>query len=183
MTGENRMNNKKEIRKKYRALRDQMDPASVLALSARICENIRSLEAFQNADYIYAYYPLGNEADIRPVIEEAWRLGKKTAFPKVFGDDMRFFQIDDFSHLHPGTFGVMEPEEDHPVNWKDVLVLVPGVAFDLKGNRMGFGKGYYDRYLKELPGAVTVGVAYGLQIADCIPTEDTDIRLDVIVTD
>lgn len=177
------INSKKEIRKKYKTMRDQMDQREVRTLSERICEHIINLDDFSKAEYIYAYYPLGNEADIRAAVEEAWRLGKRVAFPKVFGDEMRFFEIDDFSHLHPGTFGVMEPEENQPADWQQVLILVPGVAFDMTGNRMGFGKGYYDRYLEQMPEAVTVGIAYGLQIAEYIPTEPTDVRLNYVVTE
>ncbi len=177
------MMSKKEIRKKYKELRERMSLSEVKKLSGQICENLQESSLFSEAQYIYAYYPLGNEADIRPVIETAWRDGKRVAFPKVFGETMRFFEVKSFGQLFPGTFGVMEPEESCPVDWEKPLVFTPGVAFDRKGNRMGFGKGYYDRYFESRPGAVMVGVAYELQVSDEIPIDRYDRALDGIVTE
>lgn len=174
---------KREIRKKYKTARHQMEQRQVSALSQEICKHIIESSIFQSAGHIFAYYPLGNEADVRPVVKAAWRMGKHVAFPKVFGDVMRYFEISDFSQLHPGTFGVMEPEETCPVDWNHALVLTPGVAFDQKGNRMGFGKGYYDKYLAKFPECITIGVSYGLQLAEQIPVEVTDIPLDYMVTE
>lgn len=174
---------KREIRKQYKNLREQMSGEKVIKLSGQICRNLLESDLFFEAQYIYAYYPLGNEADIRPVIEAAWKDGKRVAFPKVFGDTMRFFEIKNFYQLSPGTFGVMEPEESCPVDWESPLVLTPGVAFDRSGNRMGFGKGYYDRYFGDRPEAVMLGVAYELQIAEKIPVSRYDRTLHGVVTE
>lgn len=174
---------KREIRKRYKIAREQMTQQQVEALSERICKHIISSSIFQSEEYICVYYPLGNEADVRQVAEAAWEMRKRVAFPKVFGDVMRYFEISDFSQLHPGTFGVMEPEEMRPVTWDHALILTPGVAFDKRGNRMGFGKGYYDKYLAKFPECITVGVSYELQLAEEIPVEVTDIPLDYMVTE
>lgn len=174
---------KSGIRKKYKALRGQMDSRRVSVLSGEISKHIMESGIFQSAEYMYAYYPLGNEADVRPVVEAALEMGKHVAFPKVSGEVMDFFEIRDFSRLHPGAFGIMEPEGDCPVYWCHALVLTPGIAFDKNGNRMGYGKGYYDRYLAEYPECVTVGVAYGLQLTPRLPAEETDVPLDYIATE
>ena len=174
---------KQKIRKKYKKLREQMLADQVKTASAKVCERILNADLYQNARCIYAYYPLGNEVDIRAVAEDALRSGKRVAFPKVFGETMRFFEVKGLEQLAPGTFGVMEPEEDLPADWETPLVLTPGVAFDRDGNRMGYGKGYYDRYFAERSGAVMIGVAYELQIAERIPVGLYDRGLDGIVTE
>lgn len=174
---------KKKIRKYYKEKRDHLSAEQVNSYSEDICKHVIQLQVFRKTEYIFAYYPLGNEADIRAIIEKAWSLGKRVAFPKVFGDMMRFFEISDFSSLHSGTFGVMEPEEKNPVSWSTPLVLVPGVAFDLNGGRMGFGKGYYDKYLASIPTCITMGISYDFQITDELPMEPTDVALDYIISE
>lgn len=174
---------KREIRKKYKTARNQMNEQQVSVLSEKICKYVMESDIFQCAEYILAYYPLGNEADVRRIVETAWEMGKHVAFPKVFGDSMAYFETRDFSELHPGTFGVMEPEETKEVSWEQALILTPGVAFDRNGNRMGFGKGYYDKYLSGYPECVTIGVAYDMQMAEEIPVEETDVPLDFMVTE
>lgn len=174
---------KQELRKKYKELRGQMKPEEVKSLSGLICRNLMESHLFLDTQYIYAYYPLGNEVDICPVIEEAWKLEKRVAFPKVFGDEMFFFEIKDFHQLSEGSFGVMEPEESCPVDWEKPLVLTPGVAFDRNGNRMGYGKGYYDRYFGARPAAFMIGVAYEWQVAEKIPAGAYDRAMDGMVTE
>ncbi|MCD8230819.1 MAG: 5-formyltetrahydrofolate cyclo-ligase [Clostridiales bacterium] len=182
---------KQEIRKFYKQLRNDMEREQVASLSSEICRHILESPLFQTAEYIYAYYPLGNEADIRPVAEEAWKRGKQVAFPKVFGDEMCYFEVGDFSQLVEGTFGVMEPlpvndgGTARPVDWRrlDTLVLTPGVAFDRHGNRMGFGKGYYDRHFAERNRYIMLGVAYELQVSKELPTGEFDVALSYIVTE
>lgn len=174
---------KKELRRQFKEARDRMYSGQAAALSEMICGHVISSPAFVRAERVFAYYPLGNEVDVRDIVREAWRQGKQVAFPKVFGNEMSFFEIGDFQKLHPGTFGVMEPEETCPADWSTGLMLVPGVAFDRGGNRMGFGKGYYDRYLARHPGCICLGMAYELQVADRIPTEETDVPLHCLVTE
>ncbi len=180
-------------------------------LSAQITAHLIDSALFRGAQYLYAYYPLGNEADVRLAAQTAWQEGKRVAFPKVSGDAMRFFEVTGFGQLAEGTFGVMEPVETAgalPAGWqKDLLVLVPGVAFDRQGNRIGYGKGYYDRYFAEYaaasPGATQydaassgvtqydaassgvtlVGVAYESQVADCLPAKPYDLTVSYLVTE
>lgn len=177
--------NKKEIRTQVLSLRNRMSAQEIAVLSAEICRRIQAENCFLKTQWLFAYHPLGKEVDIRPLIREAWRQNKQVAFPKVCGENMDFFAVKDFSELQPGCFGVMEPKGNElPVTPQaGTMVLVPGVAFDLSGNRMGFGKGYYDRYLAKYSGYTALGVAYERQVADSIPAEETDIRMHALATE
>ncbi|MCI6538369.1 5-formyltetrahydrofolate cyclo-ligase [uncultured Eubacterium sp.] len=177
------MTEKQQIRKKYKTLRNEMSSDEVREKSDQICKNIISSEVFQKAEKILAYAPLGNEADIRFAIEAGWKQNKRIAFPKVFGDTMKYFEVSDFSELEEGTFHVMEPKEERPADWADALVLVPGVAFDRKKKRMGYGKGYYDRYFAGKADCVKLGIAYELQVAEQLPTEENDLPMEYLVTE
>ncbi|MCD8208106.1 MAG: 5-formyltetrahydrofolate cyclo-ligase [Bacteroidales bacterium] len=195
--------NKESVRNAYREKRDAMDRGQVETLSSKICAHLTASDLFAQAEYLYAYAPLGNEADIRPAVEAAWQQGKRIAFPKVFGEEMRFFEVTDFAQLEEGAFGIMEPSETAgavPVDWRvsenrcggegsdapaePLLVLVPGVAFDHSGHRLGFGKGYYDRHFaacgKE---TMLLGVAYAFQIAEALPVELHDLRVSHLLTE
>ncbi len=194
---------KEDVRNAYREKRDEMPPAQAADLSARICAHLTASDFFARAEYLYAYAPLGNEADIRPAVEAAWHEGKRVAFPKVFGEEMRFFAVTDFAQLTEGAFGIREPSEEAgavPVDWrapenrcgengsdaptKPLLVLVPGVAFDRSGHRLGFGKGYYDRHFAACGSAATLlGVAYAFQIAEALPAEPHDLRVSHLLTE
>lgn len=180
---EKKRKEKQELRREFKKRRVDMTAEEVSSLSEKICAHILRDPLFMEAEYILAYHPLGNEADIRQVVKEAWKQKKHVAFPKVFGDEMRFFEVESFAQLHPGCFGVMEPEETHPAEWENALMLTPGVAFDRNGGRMGFGKGYYDRYLSKYPECTTLGVSYELQVAEQIPTEPLDVPLAYLVTE
>lgn len=96
---------------------------------------------------------------------------------------MNYFEVGDFSELEEGAFHVMEPQESRPADWEDALVLVPGVAFDRKKNRMGYGKGYYDRYFAGKTDCVRLGIAYELQVAEQLPTEENDLPMEYLVTE
>lgn len=177
---------KKEFRDQYKNLRNHMPPEQVQDLSQRICRGILESNVYRKAERIYAYYPLGNEADIRPVIADAWAQGKRVALPRVNGREMSYFEIHDFSELKSGAFGVMEPDperKESSVEWPRALVLTPGVAFDRSGNRMGYGGGYYDRYFGHRKDCTMLGVAYELQIAEKIPVGEYDRAMDGIVTE
>ncbi len=211
------MEEKQEYRKIYKTLRSGMTRHDVDSLSARICSHILESGLYSFAQYIYAYYPLDCEADVRLVAQTAWQDGKHVAFPKVSGDEMDFFEVTDFGQLAEGTYGILEPAEGcMPVNWlkegrdpsgrepeSSLLVLIPGVAFDWQGTRMGRGKGYYDRYFADLKGlndsmsdnnlrgasvdaplrVNLLGVAYACQIADRLPAERHDLRVSYVVTE
>lgn len=136
---------KKDIRKQVFAQRAKTSEAFVQQQSSLIAGKIFALPQFQDASCIYVYMDYNKEASTRPIIEEAWRLGKKVAAPKVFGEDMRYFYIHSYDDVAPGYFNIPEPDETR--NLKEAadetaLLLVPGVAFDKDRHRCGYGKDF-----------------------------------------
>lgn len=161
-----------------------MPQESAARLSQRISEWILQWDACRKAEAFYFYYPLGNEVSLIPVIEKAFAENMPCAFPKVTGKQMDFFQVSDFKMLEKGTFGVMEPQAaSEPVHWEHALCFVPGVVFDKKGGRFGYGGGYYDRYLAAHGTLKTAGCAYGCQVVEKLPTDAWDRHVDYLITE
>ena len=142
----------------------------------------RQLSEFVKAKHILAYADYNHEVMTRYIIEEAWKAGKEVAVPKVVGKDMVFYRLTDFSQLEPGYFGIPEPVRGEIVKWEDALMVMPGVAFDPENNRVGYGGGFYDRFLEKHPDITRLAVAFDFQILDLVPTEPTDICPQIIVT-
>ena len=117
------------------------------------------------------------------LIEEAWKAGKEVAVPKVDGKDMIFYKLTDFSQLEPGYFGIPEPARGEIVEWEDALMIMPGVAFDKNNHRVGYGGGFYDRYLEKHPDLKRIAAAFEFQILSEVPTEPTDISPEIVVTE
>ena len=117
------------------------------------------------------------------MIQRAWDQGKRVAVPKIYGEEMRFIYLTDFSHVAPGCCGIPEPVADDPVaNESDALVLMPGMAFDPQGHRIGYGGGYYDRFLNAEPNHPTVALCYDFQMLDHLETEEYDIPVDLVLS-
>ena len=96
---------------------------------------------------------------------------------------MTFYRLEDFSQLKPGYFGIPEPEEGEAAEWEDALIIMPGVAFDRENHRVGYGGGFYDRFLEKHPGLTRMALAFGFQILESVPAESTDICPEIIVTE
>lgn len=147
--------------------------------SAWLAQMLFKSAAYQQADSLYAYVAFNQEVRTRPIIKRAWADGKRVAVPKVADGAMRFIWLDSFDQLAEGCFGVEEPMEDEPVaDDAEALVLVPGLAFDAHGHRVGYGGGYYDRWLAAHPGHPTVALLYEFQMVDELENEDHDIAVD-----
>ena len=181
---------KRELRKQKKTDRDALQALEREAYSKAVCDALWKLPLLREAQGVYCYAPLGSEVDIRPLADCLWAAGKRVAFPRVCREtdgEMEFFEVNGFEELEEGAFHVMEPVRDGraPVDWKGAVVLVPGVAFDTSGARMGYGKGYYDRYFATHPELVRVGVAFSCQLSEelsgCL--EPTDARLDYVQTE
>lgn len=160
-----------------------MSEREVTGLSTLISESFLALPELCKAESVCTYVSKGNEVDTRYIIESLWRLGKRVYVPKVYGKDMHFHRISSFDELVCGSYGIMEPEGDAYEDALGGIIIVPGVAFDKKLNRIGFGGGYYDRYLAGHDGFFKVALAYDFQVVDEIQAEPTDIKPDVIVTE
>ena len=177
------MEEKKEIRKKIFKARKEHEDAWIQEKSRKITETLTQLPAFKNAGRILVYADYNHEVVTEYLIKEAWKAGKEVAVPKVVGKDMIFYKLTDFSQLEPGYFGIPEPASGEIVDWPKALMIMPGVAFDVNCNRVGYGGGFYDRFLEKHPKIQRVAVGFSFQMLPEVPTEPTDIRPQVIVTE
>lgn len=150
--------------------------------SALVQEHVVKSREFQYAKIIGAYFATGSEVKTDLLIGEAKRLGKVVALPRAEKDMINFYEISSTSELVAGRFGVMEPLPVRPVHTIDLLV-VPGIAFDKKGYRLGYGKGYYDRYLSEKKPQFAIGLAYNFQLLESLPHDAHDVKMDAISTE
>ena len=153
------------------------------AMSRTITDKVTALPAFKNADRILVYADYNHEVVTEYLIKEAWKAGKEVAVPKVVGKDMVFYKLTDFARLEPGYFGIPEPVSGEIVNWSKALMIMPGVAFDRANHRVGYGGGFYDRYLEKHPQLERVAIAFSFQMLPEVPTEPTDICPQIIVTE
>ncbi len=173
---------KKELRKWIREQKRAMTPQMVAQASAELAQKLFATSFYRNANTIYGYLPYNQEVRTVPILEQALQDGKKVAVPKVYGDTMRFIYLDDLSQVAPSDMGIPEPIQDEPIaSDQTALVLMPGLAFDQNGNRMGYGGGFYDKFLAAEPEHPTVALCYGFQMVDAIPTDDYDIPVDLVL--
>ena len=177
------MEEKKAIRKKIFAARKSCTDEEVEKWSRMITERVTKLPEFQNSSRILAYADYNHEVMTGFIIEAAWRDGKEVAVPKVVGQDMVFYKLTDFAQLEKGYFGIPEPARGEIVQWKEALMIMPGVAFDRQNHRVGYGGGFYDRFLEKHPYITRVAVAFEFQMMSEVPVEPTDISPEIIVTE
>lgn len=177
------MQEKKAIRKQIFARRKEASDAQLAQWSQIIADKVTALDEFKNASHIYAYIDYNREVSTRPIIEAAWKAGKKVAVPKVDGKDMIFYDLTSYDQLELGYFDIPEPARGEIVRWDDALMLMPGVAFDKDRHRVGYGGGFYDRFLEKYPEHPTVAVAFEFQIVEAAPYEDIDILPGKVVTE
>lgn len=176
---------KNELRKNIKDLRRNMPSEEVLIKSKKASEFLIKSDIFKNSDCIMLYKALGNETDTETIIREAIAKGKKVALPVTDAKNGRItpFMADADTSFEKGGFSVMEPQNTAVVQNGEIdVVVVPGIAFDLQGNRIGFGKGCYDMFLEKCS-AVKIGLCYDFQVVDEIPTEAFDIKMDYILTE
>ena len=175
--------NKTEMRAIIRAKKRAMTENQIVSASERLGEKFRECELYKNAQTIYGYLPYNQEVRTVPMLEQAIRDGKRVAVPKCYGEEMRFLYISDFENeVAPGYANIPEPIADEPVaDDKTALVLMPGLAFDPQGHRIGYGGGFYDRFLAEEPDHPTLALCYGFQMVDHLETEEFDIPVDMVL--
>lgn len=178
------METKTSIRKLVYARRKAADPREIQNWSDRIRKQVLALPEFTSARWIYTYIDYKNEVMTGKLIEEAWKLGKRVASPKVEGKDMVFYEISGWEDLCSGYMGIREPKEGlPPVRQEQALMIMPGVAFDSHRHRLGYGGGFYDRYLAAYRGITTAALAFEFQMFPEVPREATDILPDYLITE
>ena len=176
---------KAELRKSALAARRAI--ADKPRKSALIAERVFALPEYRAARTVALYHSLKSEVDTAAVIAHALSCGKTVALPKVYGDTLRFFAISEGEQLHKSAFGVLEPAGDESRFIKPEkfdLVLVPGVCFDRGGNRLGFGRGYYDRFLSTTCAKTAALCFDGQLVAEgVIPTDRYDVKISQIIAE
>lgn len=181
---------KKVFRRQMLAKRDAIPLEN--RIEADQCRNeiIRTWDAYQNAELLLFYVSYRSEADTIQLLKRALAEGRNVAVPKVEGTEMVFYRITDVSQLVEGYRGILEPDikKTVPVTKtaklpKCTLLFVPGCAFDKSGGRMGYGGGFYDRFMEKYPDVKRVALSYEMQLVDEVPCEIHDRRVDMIVTE
>ena len=173
----------KVIRKQVFAARKAHTDQQIDDWSRKIAETVTALPEYSNSRRILAYADYNHEVMTKYIIEAAWNDGKEVAVPKVVGQDMVFYKLTDFAQLEKGYFGIPEPARGEIVQWEEALMIMPGVAFDRQNHRVGYGGGFYDRFLEKHPYITRVAVAFEFQMMSEVPVESTDISPEIIVTE
>ena len=173
---------KKELRAKIRQLKRAMTEEEIVQKSEALGRLFEASEAYKNARTIYGYLPYNQEVRTTPMLQKALDDGKRVAVPKCYGDEMRFIYLDDLSKVEKGYCNIPEPIEDGPIaDDPKALVLMPGLAFDPQGHRMGYGGGFYDKFLASEPGHPTLALCYDFQMLPSLETEAHDIPVDYVI--
>ena len=174
--------NKKELRAVIRGKKRAMTAEEIERKSVRLGELFRETRQYREAKAIYGYLPYNQEVRTVPMLEQALLDGKRVAVPKCYGDEMKFIWLDDLSQVAPGYAGIPEPIADAPVaDDETALVLMPGLAFDPQGHRIGYGGGFYDKFLALEPDHPTLALCYDFQMMDHLETDDYDIPVDCVL--
>lgn len=174
--------NKQELRRMIREKKRAMTTQEIEEKSAKLGELFAASELYKNAKTIYGYMPYNQEVRTVPMLERALRDGKRVAVPKCYGDEMRFIYMDDLSKVEKGYANIPEPIADEPVaDDETALVLMPGLAFDPEGHRIGYGGGFYDKFLAQEPKHPTLALCYDFQMLEKLETEEFDIPVDTVL--
>lgn len=182
-------NQKEDLRKEILKARNKLKKEEILKKSQTIEKRLFSLDEFKEAKVVMFYISFGSEVNTHFMVEDSLKIGKKVAVPfcetesqKLGASFITSFRED----LEAGAYGILEPKKmkraETPLSQIE-LILIPGLVFDLRGHRLGYGQGYYDKFLKEIPWVTVVGLAYELQIVERLPRFPHDIAVSKIITE
>lgn len=171
---------KYEIRNKLKNLKQMLSDNEKESAADEVFSRLEQTAAFLLAEKILMYHSLPDELSTRSFLSK-WGARKKFYLPRVNGVNLEILPYNE-SKLELGSFHIEEPTGDDIADPMEIeLVVVPGVAFDRKGKRVGRGKGFYDRFLKSTA-ATKIGVGYEFQLIDEVPTEEHDVKMDMVIT-
>ena len=174
--------NKQQLRQAIRQRKRAMTQEEIEDRSRSLCEKFLNSDNYRRCTCLYGYLPYNQEVRTWPILHQALADGKKVAVPKVYGDEMKFIYLTDLTQVATGYAGIPEPIADDPVaEQQDALVLMPGLAFDPQGHRIGYGGGFYDKVLSREPGHPTVALCYEFQMVDHLETEQFDIPVNTVI--
>lgn len=183
---------KQSIRNKYLSYRNNMTNGERLSKSMKIWKRLKTVKNFQEADIILVYMDYRSEVMTTGLVEELLlsENGKRVFAPVVEGFEVNFYEIFSLNDLFPGYQGIREPRcEPEKMFTKEMaeknkcFLLMPGSVFDRQMGRMGYGKGFYDKFLHRIPNVFKAGIAFECQIAGQVPVEENDVRTDIVITE
>jgi len=179
---------KQTLRKQFLQHRNNLPVKEIAEKSSKICESIINLPQFIKCDTIFTYQSFGSEVDTKLLIEHAWNTGKKVCIPKVADKNkMDFYFIKKGQPLKENTYGILEPTEEEGSAFalpdEKSIFIIPGLAFDKNGYRIGYGAGYYDFYFAKHKPKLKIGICFDFQVTDNAYPDSHDIPVSVIVTE
>ena len=182
---------KKEIRRAVLKARSELDGETAALASQVICRRILDIESYERAEDVCLYMPVNNEVDVMLLAEAAMEQGKRVWVPKVIkkgekdqAGEMVFNRYEGMDRTVTGTYDIVESLSEEILEpGENTLVIMPGVAFTWSRDRIGYGGGFYDRFLQENPQVDTIAVCYDLQVVDEIPVEESDMKPDYVVSE
>lgn len=184
------METKRYIRKSVLKMRDELSEHERKDKSRRILEKVMQTSSYKEADVILSYVNFKSEVETEGLIAEALKSGKRVYCPRIDKEDMEFYRILGMDDLTAGYKGIREPMpkgecllSGRDMSVQKCLMIMPGSVFDRERNRIGYGKGYYDRYLERYPQLPTVAVCFECQLVERVPAEAYDIKPDMIITE
>lgn len=179
---------KKELRQRLRELLLALDPAQLYERSLKACDKLINTKEYRKSEIVMTFLSLPAEVNTTPLVHQAWRDRKRVLVPRVSWEQRRMMAIEIMSlsdNMNEGPFGIREPAAGLPFPVSEIdMVVVPGLGFDEKGNRIGRGRGFYDHFLahEEYRG-LSCGLAFNEQVVDAVPTIEKDMKMDMLVTD
>ncbi len=182
------MESKKSIRKIVKEKKDILTEDQRQKLDNMIFNNVTTSDEYKNSNVVFIFVSYNNEVDTHKIIKQALKDGKILCVPKVISKEegMIIVRIKQFEDLQAGAYGILEPKNDELRIAEDEIDIsyLPGLAFDKKGGRVGYGGGFYDRFLRKTrENSKKIGLAYGFQIFHEVPMEEHDVFIDGIITD
>jgi 5-formyltetrahydrofolate cyclo-ligase len=178
-------NMKKIIRKEVLEKRDMLTKVQVEKLSSEIHSNVLQWDKFINASTIMIYSNYKNEVITKGIIDDCFKINKRVVLPKSLKESHNILPclVSSFEELIPGVYGIFEPDGSKTIEKNEIdLVIVPGIAFDMNGNRVGHGAGYYDRFLNSYDG-IKAGLCYDFQVVENAWPNEMDIKMDYLITE
>ncbi len=176
------MPTKQELRIEIRRRKAQYAAMQRVAWSECVCQRIAQMTQWQDANTVMLYNALPDEVDLGSLLCTAWQAGKRVLLPVVKGDEMVVRLMDEATPFQCGTYGIHEPVGNDFTDYGQIdLIIVPGMAFDAEGHRLGRGKGYYDRFLPLACNAYKLGVCFPFQFVDAVPVDSHDQQMDGVI--
>ena len=173
---------KKALRAEIRAKKRALTQAQIVRYSEALAEALYAHPLYQAAKSLYGYLSYNQEVRTMPILQRAQADGKRVAVPKVYGEEMKFLWLDDLNRTIPGAYNIPEPIGDEPeADDESALILMPGLAFDPQGHRIGYGGGFYDKFLAKEPHHPTLALCYEFQMQVHLDTEEFDIPVDTVL--